>query len=378
MNVIGLMSGTSMDGVTAALIELADPNQSFDFQLLDYETFDYPVELKRRILELVNGGDIEELTRLNYEIGQVFADAALELIHRSEVPVELIGSHGQTVCHLPSGGKDEMTYTLQIGEADVIAEETGVTTVSDFRPRDIAAGGEGAPLIPYVDYELFRSDSEDRVALNLGGIANVTYLPAGGNIDEVVAFDTGPANMVIDNLVRRFTDGEEEFDRDGKWAAQGSTDKVLLNWLMNQQFVKKEPPKSTGRKDFGENFANVVEEKGRSLELSKSDVLATVTSFTAEAISYNCKRYLDRIDTVITSGGGTNNEILMDELSRRMDARITTTEEFGLSSEAKEAAGFALLARETILSRPSNVPGATGAGRSVILGKISQVAEAGD
>jgi len=367
-----------MDGITAALVKLTGKNESLDFQLLDHETFNYPVELKQRLLTLVDGGSIEELTRLNYEVGQEFADAAVELSRGSKAPIDLIGTHGQTVCHLPREGKQERTYTLQIGEAAVIAEETGVTTISDFRSSDVAAGGEGAPLIPYVDYMLFRSDTEDRIALNLGGIANLTHLPAGGTLGEIAAFDTGPANMVLDNLVRNFTDGEEEFDRDGKWAAQGSTDQELLNWLMNREFVKKKPPKSTGRKDFGKYFAKRVEQKGRKLNLSRSDILATVTVFTAEAVSYNCKSYLEGMDTVIASGGGTRNETMMAELSRRLDARVTTTKEYGLSPEAKEAAGFAILAYETSLGRPSNVPGATGARRPVILGKVSKVAETGD
>jgi len=378
VNVIGLMSGTSMDGITAALVKLVGENESFGFEMLDYETFSYPNKLKRRLLDLVDGGSVEELTRLNYEVGQEFASAANELRRRSKASVDLIGTHGQTVCHLPRKNDLENTYTLQIGEAAVIAEETGVTTVSDFRSRDVAAGGEGAPLIPYVDYKLLRSETEDRIALNLGGIANVTYLPANATLEAITAFDTGPANMVLDNLVRSFSNGEEEFDRDGQWAAQGSTDEKLLSWLMDREFIKKEPPKSTGRKDFGKDFAERVEQKGRSLNLSKSDLLATVTSFTAESVSYNCKTYLEGIDTVIASGGGTRNETLMDELSSRMEAPITTTEEFGLPPEAKEAAGFAILAYETSLGKPSNVPGATGAGRSVILGKISQVAEAGD
>ena len=367
-----------MDGITAALVELAGKNETFDFELLDYETFNYPTDLKRRLLDLVDGGSVEELTRLNYELGQEFADAANELRRRSKAPVDLIGTHGQTVCHLPRKNALENTYTLQIGEAAVIAEETGVKTISDFRSRDVAAGGEGAPLIPYVDYRLFRSETKDRVALNLGGIANVTHLPADAKLEEITAFDTGPANMVLDNLVRKFTDGKEEFDRDGKWAAQGSTDEELLSWLMDREFIKKEPPKSTGRKDFGKDFADQVEQKGRRLNLSRSDLLATVTLFTAEAVNYNCKTFLEGMDTLIASGGGARNETLMDELSRRLDARVTTTEEFGLSPEAKEAAGFAILAYETSLGRPSNVPGATGAKRPVILGKVSQVGETGD
>ena len=367
-----------MDGITAALVELVGENESFGFEMLDYETFSYPNKLKRRLLDLVDGGSVEELTRLNYELGQEFASAANELRRRSKASVDLIGTHGQTVCHLPRKNDLENTYTLQIGEAAVIAEETGVTTVSDFRSRDVAAGGEGAPLIPYVDYKLLRSETEDRIALNLGGIANVTYLPANATLEAITAFDTGPANMVLDNLVRSFSNGEEEFDRDGQWAAQGSTDEKLLSWLMDREFIKKEPPKSTGRKDFGKDFAERVEQKGRSLNLSKSDLLATVTSFTAESVSYNCKTYLEGIDTVIASGGGTRNETMMAELSRRLDARVTTTKEYGLPPEAKEAAGFAILAYETSLGRPSNVPGATGASRPVILGKVSQVTETGD
>ncbi len=370
MKIIGLMSGTSMDGITAALTAISESDNGISVDLLDYETRPYPEKVKRELLELTEGGDVETLCKVNFAVGEQFALAAESVIgNRKEV--KLIGSHGQTVCHLSGKRYGNSTYTLQIGEPDIIAERTGIRTIADFRPRDIAAGGEGAPLIPYVDYKLFQSESRNRVALNLGGIANVTYLPAGGEKEDVLAFDTGPGNMVIDQLVRKITDGEKEFDEGGNIAAKGNVDEEFLAWLMDNSYVKKTPPKSTGRKDFGRSYAEEVEEKGRKLGLSSGDILASVTAFTAESVKYGCEKYLGGIDEMIAAGGGTNNDFLMEELRRRSGLKVVTTEDFGIPPEAKEAVGFAILAYETSRGKPSNIPGATGAKRFVPLGKIS-------
>jgi len=370
MKIIGLMSGTSMDGITAALTAISESNNGISVDLLDYETRPYPEKVKRELLELTEGGDVETLCKVNFAVGEQFALAAESVIGNGK-EVKLIGSHGQTVCHLSGKRCGNSTYTLQIGEPDVIAERTGIRTIADFRPRDIAAGGEGAPLIPYVDYKLFQSESRNRVALNLGGIANVTYLPAGGEKEDVLAFDTGPGNMVIDQLVRKTTDGEKEFDEGGNIAAKGNVDEEFLAWLMDNSYVKKTPPKSTGRKDFGRSYAEEVEEKGRKLGLSSGDILASVTAFTAESVKYGCEKYLGGIDEMIAAGGGTKNDFLMQELRRRSGLKVVTTKDFGIPPEAKEAVGFAILAYETSRGKSSNIPGATGAKRFVPLGKIS-------
>ncbi len=253
----------------------------------------------------------------------------------------------------------------------MIAERTGITTVGDFRPRDIAAGGEGAPLIPFVDYKLFRSSSENRVGLNIGGISNVTYLPAGGSLDDVLAFDTGPGNMILDQLMRDITGGEKEYDEDGKIAASGEVNPNLLDWLMKDEFVNASPPKSTGREDFGRDFAEKVKNRSEKLNLEKRDLIATVTAFTAESIKINCKNHLGKVDKIIAAGGGTKNDTLMKEIEKRFEAEVTTTAEYGIPVEAKEAMGFAILALETYRARPSNVPNATGASKHVPQGKIS-------
>ena len=375
MKVIGLMSGTSMDGITAALTEILEKDGKLDIKLLSYETFPYPEELREELMEVAEDGHLNDLCRLNFEIGEKFAEAAENLLNEEEV--ELIGSHGQTVCHLPPDGNGGKTYTLQIGEADVIAERTGIKTVADFRTRDVAAGGEGAPLIPFVDYKLFQSNSKNRVALNIGGIANITYLPTGGGKGEVIAFDTGPGNMVLDQLVRDLTDGRMNYDENGAMARRGEVSEQLLSKLMDNPYFDRSPPKSTGRKDFGKAFTNSVKERGRQMGMDTNDIIASVTAFTAESIKYSCDKYLRAVDELIAAGGGTENDTLMEELQNRVNFPVKTTDEFGIPPEAKEAVGFAILAYETNKGRPSNILGATGAKKYVVLGKISsgEVAE---
>lgn len=370
MKVVGLISGTSMDGITAALVDISGEDE-LKVDLLQYKTKPYPDELKDLLMRLAEGGDVESLCRANFKVGEQFAKAAQEIIEPSGRKPELIGSHGQTVCHLPPADGRAETFTLQIGEPDIIAERTGITTVADFRVRDIAAGGEGAPLIPYVDFKLFQSDSTHRASINLGGIANVTYLAAGGTLYDVIAFDTGPANMILDQLVRDLTGGEKEFDRGGKMASRGRVHDDLLSWLMDHPFIEKPPPKTTGRKHFGNKFSQRVLQKGREFELKDRDLLATVTAFTAESLRYNIEEYLGPIDEMIIAGGGAKNDTLVKELKERTGLQIKTSGDFGVPAEAKEALGFAILAYETHNGRSSNVPGATGARKFVQLGKIS-------
>ncbi len=370
MKVIGLMSGTSMDGITAAMVEIDEKVNGLKVELLRHKTTPYPEKIKNELIELVDKGDVDTLCRLNFQVGEQFASAAESVIdYRNEA--RLIGSHGQTVCHLSSEKEGGSTYTLQIGEPDVIAERTGIKTIADFRTRDLAAGGEGAPLIPYVDYKLFQSHSKNRVALNIGGIANVTYLPAEGTKSDVIAFDTGPGNMILDQLVRNITDGEKDFDENGEMARKGRVSDQLLSWLMGHPFLDKTPPKSTGRKDFGKFFANETEEQGRKMGLEPRDILASATVFTVESIKQGCENHLGKIDELIAAGGGTKNDFLMEELRKRLDFPVRTTKDFGIPPEAKEAIGFAILAYEANRGKSANIPGATGAKKFVPLGKIS-------
>jgi len=370
MLVTGLMSGTSMDGVTAVAAEL-EGAEKVSYRLEDWMTVPYPAEVKRALLELVENGEMESLCRLNFAVGEAFAETAAALSDSVGESPDLIGSHGQTVCHLPSEEEGERTFTLQIGEGDVIAERTGVTTVSDFRVRDVAAGGEGAPLIPYLDWKLFRSPGKGRCMLNLGGIANVTYLPPDGDLEDLLAFDTGPGNMIMDYLVRDITDGEREYDEGGKGAARGEVDRELLDWLLAHPFLEKTPPKSTGRSDFGPHFVERYEEKALAKGLSSEDALATANAFTAQSVYRGCRRWLGQIDELIVSGGGTFNETLMESLEELFQPPVVKSSAYGIPVEAKEALGFAILAYETYRGVPSNVPAATGARHRTMLGKIS-------
>jgi anhydro-N-acetylmuramic acid kinase len=280
--------------------------------------------------------------------------------------VDFIGSHGQTVCHLP-----EEQATLQIGEPAVIAERTGILTVADFRPRDLAAGGCGAPLVPYVDFLLFRHPKLSRGLLNIGGIANLTIVPAGAGAREVQASDTGPGNMILDALARHYRLGS--CDAGGRTAARGKASLPLLSHLMRNEFIRRRPPKSTGRETFGTPFVNDLLARAKKLSLSKEDVLATATALTAHAVYDNYRRFLSRmpLDELIVSGGGTKNRTLMDWL-RVLFAPIplAAIDAYGIPSQAKEALAFAVLANETLSGNPSNLPQVTGARSFRALGQV--------
>ncbi|MCS6861819.1 MAG: anhydro-N-acetylmuramic acid kinase [Abditibacteriales bacterium] len=372
--VLGLMSGTSVDGMDAAVVEVEGAGETLRARLRYFLTVPFPEDVRQRVLRLCQGGDVREVCTLNFVLGELFADAALRAVADSGLrtnDVDLIGSHGQTVCHLP-----QQRATLQIGEPAVIAERTGITTVAEFRYRDIAAGGEGAPLVPYVDYLLFRHPEKNRIVQNIGGIANLTFLPAGGTLDDVRAFDTGPGNMVIDECVRLLTDGEKQFDEDGRRAAQGIVDEAWLNQLMQHPFFHRPPPKSTGREDFGRHFAEEFVQRGQQRGLSANDIIATATALTAESIAHSYRtlretQHATRETEIILGGGGAFNPTLRRMLQQRVaPMRVLTHEDFGYHSGAKEAMAFAILAHETVMGAANNVPRATGAKRRVVLGKI--------
>jgi len=383
------MSGTSADGVDAALVRISGSGETLRARLDCFHTTPFEPWVREAILRLCQpDAPVTEVCRMSFELGQLFAEAALGVMERGGLrseEVDLIASHGQTVCHLPerTGGGS----TLQIGEPAMIAEATGVTVVADFRPRDMAAGGQGAPLVPYADWVLLRHPERARAIQNIGGIANVTYLPAGRGLEEVIAFDTGPGNMVIDAVVAHVTGGKMGCDQDGDLAARGRVDEGLLSWMMEHEFISRRPPKSTGREEFGAGFVGSLLAEAERRGVGAEDLVATATAFTAESIADSYRQFLSSqggIDEVILGGGGSYNPTLCEMVRARLPGiamspgrvppatrpRVFRHEDFGINSKAKEAIAFAILGNETMLGRPANVPTATGARRAVILGKI--------
>ena len=379
LKVIGLMSGTSADGIDAALVEIEGAGSQAKVRLTAHACYPYHSKMRQAIFKAFDPKESRsgDLSALNFALGELFAAAAVYLARQAGVEiseVDLIGSHGQTVWHSPEQveiGGMWIPSTLQIGEAAVIAERTGVTVVSDFRTADMAAGGQGAPLVPYADFVLFRSANRNRAVQNIGGIGNVTYIPSGGRLDQIIAFDTGPGNMLIDAVITRLTKGKLAYDTDGALALAGKPDRIVLGRLMKHPFLRKRPPKSTGREEFGVQFADVLlaDHPGVSTE----DMAATVTAFTAQSIAYGYQRWLPKMpDDVIVGGGGTKNPALMRMLANALPrTKLYTHEDFGIGNDAKEAVAFALLASETIHLQPANVPAATGASHPVLLGKIT-------
>ncbi len=376
MKVIGLMSGTSADGIDAALVEIdRDPLR---LRLLAFEIFPYPPTFQKRLLDLAAGSprSVALVCHLNAEMGERLADAVTRLAQQSDTPLEqimLIGSHGQTVCHLPVPkrvGRWRVRSTLQIGEPSIIAERTGVTTISDFRARDMAAGGEGAPLTPALHYILFSDAARSRAVVNIGGISNITALPAGGAMAETAAFDMCPGNMLIDGIVDALTHGRQRMDRNGRRAARGHVDTDLLRSLMRHPFIRRPPPKSTGRESFGpEAVARILARGGH---LPQDDLVATVTAFTADAIAENLRRHVKgSVDEMLVCGGGGRNPTLMARLAHAVaPTTVRTTDDLGYPGRAIEAMAFAMLAYHTWQGEAGNIPTVTGARRPVILGKI--------
>lgn len=376
---MGLMSGTSVDGIDAVVADISGTGQRLQVKLVAHHQRSFPKELRECVLRACLHGTVAELCELNFVLGELFADAALAVIQRARLKprnIAVIGSHGQTLHHLP---RAKTPSTLQLGEPSIIAERTGVTVVADFRVRDMAAGGEGAPLVPYVDWALQTDAKRPRILQNIGGIGNLTFLPARARIKDVVAFDTGPGNMVIDAVVTKLSDGRLSYDKDGRWANKGEICQPLLNALMRHPFLRKTPPKTTGREEFGEPFVAQVLKSAKSLRLSKEDIVATATAFTAESIASAYRRFVyPRMKTgdrkklqIILGGGGAKNPTLRRMLAERVSpATVLTQDEVGGSNAGKEALAFAVLAYETMQGRPSNVPSATGARRAVVLGKI--------
>ena len=388
MIVAGIMSGTSADGINVALVRVvwrgrprprASGSTNLSFKFLAHAEYPYPKQVRRAVLDAMNAkqASVAELARLNFLLGELYADAVLATQRRFRQKVELIGCHGQTLYHQGDPAMflgRKLSVTWQTGEGAVTAARTGMPVVSDFRPADIAAGGKGAPLVPFLDYLLYRSERVGRIVQNIGGIANLTAIPAGALADEIMAFDTGPGNMVIDAVTDQLFG--KPYDRDGQIAASGAVLEHVVSDLLHTPFFLRKPPKTAGREEFGREFVRqFLTRCGRA---PKRDIVATATALTARSIPDALRRFVVKgekvFDELIVSGGGASNPTLLAILAnelRPLGVKIRSSDEFGLPSEAKEAAAFALMAFETWNRRPSNVPSATGASRRAILGKIS-------
>lgn len=378
MKVVGLMSGTSGDGVDAALVEIGPRKAGLRIKMIAFYPLPYPRSLRQRILSASLSGTVSELCHLNALLGEWFANAALGVIRAAKLhpkDVDLIGSHGQTVHHLPYGTKDAgvgaIRSTFQIAEPAVIAERTGVTTVADFRPRDMAAGGQGAPLTPGVHALLFRHPRRARLIVNLGGISNVTYLPRGSGFDGLMAFDTGPANMVLDGLMGRITNGRMSMDREGRAAARGQVDGRLLAKLLAHPYLSQAPPKSTGREVFGSKMLDELLAMQQAQQLPMENLLATCSRWTAEAVGSARRWIRGGIDEVIVGGGGVKNRAIMQHLADVFaPVPVSVFESQGWDSKAIEAVAFAVLAYQTAMEQCGNVPSVTGAAHPALLGCI--------
>ncbi len=376
LRVCGLMSGTSVDGVDVAIVDISDASA----KVVAFDTYPYPVKVREAIFNIFQKQSVrvEDICHLNFVIGEIFADSVLKLCKNKNISVEsihLIGSHGQTIFHNPKGtkfGRKLVRSTLQIGEPSVIAYRTGITTIADFRPKDMAANGQGAPLVPFADYFLFHDNKLCRAIQNIGGIANVTYLPADSALEKMIAFDTGPGNMVMDFLISQIKNGKKTYDKNGRLASQGNVNKMLLDELLKNSFFQLKPPKTTGREEFGNRYSVKLLEKALKNKMTDEDILATAAALTAESIALAYRRFLPTLpDEIILCGGGCRNKTLVNMLQEKLpEVRILTTDDYGINPDAKEALSFAILAYATIKGRPNNVPGATGAEKGLILGKI--------
>ena len=385
MLVLGLMSGTSADGIDVALARVAGEPPRLRAKLLGHTSTKFPPALRKEILRIAEQQSTTagELSQLNFRLGEVLAEAALAACRHFRVSprkVALIGSHGQTIFHqgkpVPYLGRPTAS-TLQIGDPSVIAARTGITTVGDFRPADMALGGQGAPLVPYADYLLYRHEKFGRVSLNLGGIANLTVIPAAAKSQEVFAFDTGPANMLIDALVSHFTRGRQRYDKNSHLAMKGRDIAPISSLLLKEPYLYEPPPKSTGREYFGKEYVAKLIQLGRKYHAKPNDLIRTATWFTLASIRLAMELFvlpITKVHELIISGGGANNPLIYSTLSdfyRHNGIEVMKSSHFGIPIDAKEAFAFALLAYETFHHRPSNLPSATGAHAPAILGKIS-------
>ncbi len=382
MIVAGVMSGTSADGINVALVRMTSSRgrtSPHGFQFLAHAEYPYPKKVRSSVLAAMNStkASVPDLARLNFLLGELYADAILATQRRFRLKAELVGCHGQTLFHQGEPSRflgRKLAVTWQTGEGAVVAARVGIPVVSDFRPADMAAGGKGAPLVPFLDFLLYRDKRVGRIVQNIGGIANFTAIPAGATSNQVLAFDTGPGNMVIDAVTQRLFG--KAYDRDGRIAVAGTVLDQVISDVLRVPFFRRKPPKTAGREEFGREFAQeFIRRCGRA---DKRDVVATATALTAQSVADALRRFVlkgnRRYRDFIVSGGGASNPTLMAMLANELHPlglRIRFSDEFGLPSAAKEAAAFALMAFHTWNRHPSNVPSATGAKRPAILGKLS-------
>ena len=387
-HVIGLMSGTSVDGIDAAIVKITGHSLETAVNLIAFETFPFPRDVPQRILSLCqpDTSRVDDICEMNFYIGYLFAKATKHVLQKSGMrpsDIDLIGSHGQTIYHLPGDpntisphrtARNIKKSTLQIGEPAVIAHETGIPTIADFRVADMAAGGQGAPLVSYPDYLLFRDNDKTVGLLNIGGIANLTVLPTNGSFDSVLAADTGPGNMCIDAVMKEITDGREHYDKAGQRAAQGIPCQPLIDEWLKHPFFHLPPPKTTGRETFGNIFAMECLEACRKHNLSDNDCIATLTELTVQTIAFYIAQFVPRqhpIDTLYVSGGGVHNQTIMQQLNEVLsNTAVEPVDKSGISSDAKEAIAFAILANESLHGQAGNLPSATGASVRKVLGKF--------
>jgi anhydro-N-acetylmuramic acid kinase len=381
--VAGVMSGTSADGINVAIVRIRGKGFRTHIELLHGSEFPYPAAVRRQVLAAMNARStsVADLARLNFLLAELYAEAVHDAASRAGVKLELIGCHGQTLYHQGEARdflKRRIACTWQIGEGAILAARSGVPVVSDFRPADMAAGGQGAPLVPFLDYLLYRDGRHGRIVQNIGGIANFTAIPGGASPEQVIACDTGPGNMVIDAVTDRLF--SRPFDRDGRMAARGDVLEKVVAEILRGPFFRRVPPKTAGREEFGREFVAGFLRRCRGA--AKQDVVATATALTARSIAQAVRTFVAThgakkpgrpgFDEIIVSGGGTKNPTLLKMLQSSLpELKLRTTEDFGLPAEAKEAVAFAVLAHQTWQRLPSNIPAATGARRGAVLGKIS-------
>jgi anhydro-N-acetylmuramic acid kinase len=382
MLIIGMMSGTSLDGIDAVLLRVTGNGPATRFRLLAYIERPFPRGLRQLLLRSSDPGHsrVDDITRLNFLLAELYADAANAVARKAGVTlsrINLIGSHGQTIQHLPQPRRmfgKSIRSTLQIGDPSVLATLTGIATVGNFRVADMAVGGQGAPLVPYFDWLTMRSTTKNRIALNIGGIANMTVLPKHCGIHRVSAFDTGPGNMIVDALMIHFYG--KEFDANGAVASKGMVILDLLRWMSSHPYLKRKPPKSTGREMFGKEFVEQMLRRARHYD--RKDIVATATQFTAFSVFDAYKRFVERrmtVDELVVSGGGARNSSMLAALQRYFHpALVIRSDDLGISSGAKEAVCFAVLANECLAGNRANLPSVTGAKSRVVLGTVCRPA----
>ena len=367
---IGLMSGTSLDGCDAALVKIKNDSYS----LIDFITLPYTDEFRNKIKRNLSDetAKLSEVCSLNFELGYIFKDAIDKLLEKNNLKyqdIEFVASHGQTIWHAPKAVNGNVASTLQIGEGQVISVLTGIKVISDFRVADVIAGGEGAPLVPMFEYMYFKSDDQNTVLQNIGGIGNLTYLKKSCSLDDVVAFDTGPGNVMIDYFVNKYFN--KQYDNNGEIAKSGDIIYQIYQALIEDEFVKRVPPKSTGREQYSSEFLEEFALKYQFDMYDKKDIITTIAEFTVYSIVYNYKTFIKDIDRVIVSGGGAHNQYIMQRLKEELGDIVYRCDEVGLDSDAKEAFAFAILGYLSVTNRYGNVRKATGAKHNVVLGEIT-------